>query len=203
MQAGAGFVSRVLRQLLLVLAVSVALPGCHSPGTLTDLSEPSNCSDGKDNDIDGWIDELDPDCFGGHMEVGHGDTACNDGEDNDGDGLKDSRDDGCTEALDDDEGDSSSWCSDGWDNDGDFWTDEDDPDCQDPGNGETGYGDTDCNDGVDNDADGLTDADDTGCPDAWDTDEERLADMVQTYGLTPGQAERKVTAESPETEDDA
>ncbi|MBU1412534.1 hypothetical protein KKC22_13565, partial [Myxococcota bacterium] len=57
------------------------------------------CSDGLDNDADGWIDAADPDCTGGDAEVGLGLSTCNDGLDNDSDGDTDAADADCTTAL--------------------------------------------------------------------------------------------------------
>ncbi|PIN88980.1 hypothetical protein COU60_04875 [Candidatus Pacearchaeota archaeon CG10_big_fil_rev_8_21_14_0_10_34_76] len=55
------------------------------------------CSDGEDNDGDGWIDELDPGCSGieDDDETDAGTTECNDGIDNDGDGWIDELDPNC------------------------------------------------------------------------------------------------------------
>jgi len=55
----------------------------------------TGCSDGEDNDGDGWSDALDPDCGKGEQETGYSGLACNDGVDNDGDGLSDSEDPEC------------------------------------------------------------------------------------------------------------
>lgn len=53
------------------------------------------CEDFRDNDEDGWIDGLDPDCLDGASEIGFGATSCNDGSDDDGDGLTDGADPDC------------------------------------------------------------------------------------------------------------
>lgn len=67
------------------------------------------CSDGADNDGDGWVDEKDPGCFTNGIydpdddnehNTGYG---CSDGEDNDGDNQIDAYDPGCANAFDDDE----------------------------------------------------------------------------------------------------
>lgn len=57
------------------------------------------CTDGLDNDGDGWVDELDPDCWVSEDESGLGSTGCNDGIDNDGDGAVDGEDPECTSAT--------------------------------------------------------------------------------------------------------
>jgi hypothetical protein len=60
------------------------------------------CSDGKDNDGDGWIDADDPGCYtGGSYDPTDTDESnsgedCSDGDDNDGDGLIDAADPDCT-----------------------------------------------------------------------------------------------------------
>lgn len=60
------------------------------------------CNNGVDDDGDGWVDELDPDCTdGGATEKGPGATGCNDGKDNDGDGKIDAADPQCTSGSDD------------------------------------------------------------------------------------------------------
>mgnify|MGYP007046920529 CR=1 FL=1 len=127
-------------------------------------------SDPVDDDGDGWLDSLDPDCFEGAWEVGFKDyLPCNDGIDNDGDGAIDADDAACVHPWVSAEELS---CSDGQDNDGDSWADERDPDCLDTGF-EDGHIDGVylCNDGIDNDGDGDADNDDGGCATAYDQDE--------------------------------
>ncbi|MFH0712653.1 MAG: hypothetical protein V2A55_02270 [Candidatus Jorgensenbacteria bacterium] len=88
------------------------------------------CSDGADNDSDGFIDLADPGCVDAsdNSEVDPSSKpACSDGIDNDGDKLIDyGNDPGCTSAGDTDEtnaeGDKPA-CSDGIDNDNDGFTD--------------------------------------------------------------------------------
>lgn len=88
------------------------------------------CSDGADNDGDGFIDLADPGCVDAsdNSEVDPSSKpACSDGIDNDGDKLIDyGNDPGCTSAGDTDEtnveGDKPA-CSDGIDNDNDGFTD--------------------------------------------------------------------------------
>jgi hypothetical protein len=120
---------------------------------------PPPCSDGVDNDDDGWIDDADPDCDGGEaLEAGFGTTACNDGLDNDGDSLTDADDPDCTDARNLSERPE---CDDGVDNDGDGWIDDADPDCE---NGaETGRSGAPCNNGLDDDGDGRVDKLDPDC----------------------------------------
>ncbi len=132
----------------------------------------SDCSDGIDDDGDGWVDSYDPDCASVGYEDGVGTTECNDGLDNDRDGAVDSADPDCTDAADASEGDgtSSTGCTNGIDDDGDGWIDAYDPDCT-SGTDEVGFGATECNDGIDNDGDGRADAADAGCSDASDTSE--------------------------------
>src|SRR5262245_13592260 len=66
------------------------------------------CNDGMDNDLDGYIDLMDPACAEpwDNAETNNftpGSTQCTDGNDNDTDGMIDSADPECTGALDDDE----------------------------------------------------------------------------------------------------
>lgn len=123
--------------------IDAADPGCHTDGNASnpssynpnDTSEAdraptsgagsptggengrAQCSDNRDNDGDGRIDERDPGCHtdgnannpasyqpdddseadgSGNRDVtGRGSTQCSDGTDNDGDGVIDSRDPGC------------------------------------------------------------------------------------------------------------
>ena len=53
------------------------------------------CTDGLDNDGDGWTDADDPDCNASGYEVGYGTAACNNGIDDDQDGTFDAGDDTC------------------------------------------------------------------------------------------------------------
>ena len=85
------------------------------------------CSDGSDNDGDGWTDVEDLDCMTGDEESGFSITACNDSVDNDGDGTIDSEDFGCASSLDNNE--DAGQCEDGLDNDADGWVDSEDPAC--------------------------------------------------------------------------
>lgn len=61
------------------------------------------CADESDNDGDGWVDKLDPDCQNIQGEQGFSDRQCNDDQDNDEDGLIDADDPDCLDGLDDDE----------------------------------------------------------------------------------------------------
>lgn len=81
---------------------SVPPPGDSGPRCEAGCAPlPTACQDGLDNDGDGWIDELDPDCAAGTEELGLGLAGCNDGLDNDGDGLIDANDPECTRGSDD------------------------------------------------------------------------------------------------------
>lgn len=68
----------------------------------------TQCTSGVDEDGDGWIDGLDPDCQPGspdtQVEVGLTDTECNNGIDDDGDGAIDAADSRCTRGSDNYEG---------------------------------------------------------------------------------------------------
>ena len=135
----------------------------------------TDCGDGLDNDCDGLIDCLDPDCLGNEST---GDGNCDDLCDNDSDGCTDAVDSGCggTETVctlgdgvdddcdglidcadDDCDETPEVTCDDGCDNDGDGCIDGVDSDC--------GGIETVCTfgDGVDDDCDGLLDCDDDDC----------------------------------------
>ena len=116
------------------------------------------CDDGLDNDVDGLVDCLDPDCVADPICFEGDDITCGDGIDNDADGLIDCVDPDCsgTNAC------GTEICGDGLDNDADTLVDCFDPDCAaDPlcleGDDVT------CADGADNDADGLIDCLDPDC----------------------------------------
>ena len=120
------------------------------------------CSDGLDNDGDGFIDGQDWACGGpADLESGDSGTECGNGIDDDGDGLVDEEDLGCENGWDASELGGASACNDGIDNDQDGNTDSFEvcvPDTLafdlDP-----------CADGIDNDGDGLSDEEDPGCVD--------------------------------------
>lgn len=129
-----------------------------APGELP--SEPSlpcfvttqrECSDGLDNDGDGFVDH--PDDPGCRVASSPSETPeCDDGLDNDGDGDIDTADSGCVDPSDTSE---RLDCNDGFDNDGDGLVDfPADPDCISPADASE---DPACFDFVDNDGDGLTD----------------------------------------------
>ena len=68
---------------------------------------PCACNDGVDNDMDGKIDSVDPDCSQPWDDTENptvfGTTQCTDGIDNDGDGRIDGADPECVSSLDNDE----------------------------------------------------------------------------------------------------
>lgn len=117
----------------------------EAPCEVARISLTYGCSDGLDNDGDGLIDQLDPQCFGPlGAEAAEGGGAgvramgaCADGLDNDGDGLVDRDDPNCRVASQQAEGGEDvpgytelvTECSDGQDNDGDGLLDANDPDC--------------------------------------------------------------------------
>src|SRR5436189_212251 len=76
--------------------------GARAQGTVTFEGSPAaaQCSDGRDNDGDGLVDEADPGCDADDTEAPNDRPArasdCHDGRDNDGDGLVDAaQDPGC------------------------------------------------------------------------------------------------------------
>lgn len=150
------------------------------------------CSDGIDNDNDGFTDATDPGCWtdpynsGSYNPSGNNElsasTECTDGIDNDQDGTVDSADPGCW----DDPNNISSpqynptllyenagltFCEDGSDNDGDGVIDAQDPGCdnfqdytEDVAEPPGAHATPACNDGVDNgDGDNVYDQNDPGC----------------------------------------
>jgi hypothetical protein len=130
----------------------------------------TNCTDGIDNDGDGLVDCLDPDCPCSTTPTppppAKHETKCADGIDNDGDGLVDCLDPDCPPcSAPPPPSQKEANCYDGIDNDGDWLVDCLDPDCPPcwlpppPSSTETK-----CYDGIDNDGDGLVDCEDPDCP---------------------------------------
>jgi PKD repeat protein len=127
------------------------------------------CSDGKDNDFDGYTDyPEDKGCDGPDDDSEL--TACQDGIDNDGDGRVDLNDPGCYGVQDTSEYTINVQCDDGIDNDNDGYVDyPEDTGCSSLKDNDER---TECQDGVDNDGDGRIDyPDDPGCFGAHDTSE--------------------------------
>ena len=75
------------------------------PVVIDPIVNSSSCTDGIDNDLDGWLDAADPDCFASSSsdEIGFTDDVCNNGLDDDGDSFVDSDDANCQSAIDDNE----------------------------------------------------------------------------------------------------
>ena len=91
------------------------------------LVAPAACSDGIDQDGDGYVDGDDPGCFSPLDPSERSALECDNGIDDDGDGGADYPEDpGC---LWPGQSDESPACDDGIDNDGDGHGDLDDPDC--------------------------------------------------------------------------
>ncbi len=80
------------------------------PTTVVKGNIPANqCTDGLDNDNDGWADAQDPDCAdGGTQESGFGSAQCNDGIDNDNDDAVDALDSDCYSAIEEETTETSS-----------------------------------------------------------------------------------------------
>ncbi|MFA5358777.1 MAG: right-handed parallel beta-helix repeat-containing protein [Patescibacteria group bacterium] len=141
----------------------------------------SACSNGTDDDGDGYTDYLDdPGCASASDNNEANDPACSDRVDNDGDGKIDALDFGCLDSngvydkYDNDETNSLTLpeCSDSLDNDNDGYVDFPvDPGCAnavDPSENPNPA----CSDGLDNDKDGLIDYPaDMGCTSIFDIDE--------------------------------
>jgi len=158
-------------------------PGGTTTGTATvsvstlPPTSVSQCSDGVDNDGNGYADMADSGCSNSLDNDESSVTACSDNLDNDGDGQIDMADVGCSSSLDNSEqNEGNTQCSDGIDNDGDGHIDTADGGCTDwNDNNEVNNGTTQCSDGIDNDGDGLVDyPDDTGCVNAADNKEKTM-----------------------------
>lgn len=79
-------------------------PTCYDTAVFYDTGDgQGECTDGIDNDGDGWLDSDDPDCSTGNAEVAYSTNECNDMIDNDSDGLVDAEDPDCDDAHDDNE----------------------------------------------------------------------------------------------------
>ncbi len=124
--------------------------GCPSFPLCVGVSE--DCTNGVDDDGDGFIDCLDSDCA---TDPACPETDCTNGVDDDGDGFIDCLDFDCAT----DPACPETDCTNGVDDDGDGFTDCQDFDCAtDPACSET-----DCANGVDDDGDGFTDCQDLDC----------------------------------------
>ena len=141
--------------------------------TLTVTQTTFACSDGIDNDGDGWIDyPADWGCTSptDDDETNNGPTQCTDGLDNDGDGLIDRNDPLCTDPGDDSE---YGQCNDHVDNDADGATDYPaDFSCSHVNDDDELLPRAQCQDSIDNDGDLFVDSpDDPGCFSLQDNDE--------------------------------
>jgi uncharacterized repeat protein (TIGR01451 family) len=135
-----------------------------------DVKKPQ-CSDGIDNDGDGWIDLDDSGCDNPQDDDETNKPQCQDGKDNDGDGWIDSDDKCCAKTNGTSETCKIPQCSDGKDNDGDGWIDLDDSGC-DNAEDDDETNKPQCKDGKDNDGDGKIDyPSDPGCDSSEDNDE--------------------------------
>lgn len=175
-----------LRSSVLFFVAVVCLSSGCLPGPAEPPSGELDCSNGQDEDEDGFIDCEDSDCQQSPQcsEAG----ACGDGLDNDEDGLLDCADSDCSsdpacqeagnctdevdndldgamdcedeDCLDDSSCQEAGNCADGTDNDLNGLTDCGDPACQEEPSCEEASA---CDDDVDNDGNGLIDCDDEAC----------------------------------------
>lgn len=152
------------------------------------------CSDGWDNDGDGRIDRLDPDCLTDQdnserpkdpqctsPNIASEKEQCRNGLDDDLDGLTDALDPGCWntpgvpgsyEPTRNNEAAATSECQDGIDNDSDGAKDHPaDFSCVSRLDHDETNVKAQCQDGIDNDADGATDLADFSCSGTQDNDE--------------------------------
>lgn len=164
------------------------------------------CSDGIDNDGDGFVDfgpdldgngyadaPADPFCFDAEDNSEYIPfLECSSGEDEDGDGFTDMEDPGCSSPMDQSEF-NLTICNDDIDNDGDGLFDfPADPGC-------TALWDTNefsstCFDGLDNDTDGLIDFPaDPGCTSIEDTDEYNIPGPATNIKVTLVNIDESVT----------
>ena len=168
------------------------------------------CDDGIDNDGDGLIDCLDPDCCADpacpydddvNSEGANGGLCCANSLDDDNDGDIDAADFDCQEGP----PPTPANCDDGLDNDGDTLVDCDDPDCcadpacpyDDDVNSEGANGGLCCANSLDDDNDGDIDAADFDCqtndctcdsstPDICETDPWKAANCVSGCEVNDG-----------------
>lgn len=125
------------------------------------------CSDLVDNDCDGLVDSVDPDCVSSCTVTENPEASCSDGLDNDCDGSVDGADSDCSSGcIPTATKEKGRQCRDGLDNDCDGFADSADPDCgTDSGGGGCSKKENkpQCSDGLDNDCDGLVDSADPDC----------------------------------------
>jgi hypothetical protein len=191
-----GMVSLIFRFTL----ASFLLVGCFDVDRVTGgpplgyETDPIKCSNGYDDDNDGLVDCLDPDCirrnFCGEIvpllpPSGNETTLreCTDGVDNDLDGQFDCGDRGCQairELCCVSEFDDVS-CSDRIDNDGNGFADCQDFSCRNNPFVTVCEAESDCEDRFDNDNDGQTDCDDDDCA------------MLEVCGFVPRPVEPEIT----------
>ncbi len=173
------------------IEVTGACSCCDARNAGTDPNDGTNCrpcpacSDGIDNDNDGFTDfPYDKGCFDS-VDTDEAGNACSDGIDNDGDGFIDFPNDaGCSSGYDTDETNptpehqcfnfavNAAGVSVPIDDDGDGLANyPNDPDCDSAWDDDETPGPPACDDGQDNDGDGLTDLLDPGCNNIDDVDE--------------------------------
>ncbi len=172
------------------VSVGDITPGWASQGAIVvsfsvgSTQQSYQCSDGIDNDGDGYVDMQDPACSGttDNTESPFNQPpqvyACSNGSDDDGDGLIDMQDPGCTSTTDTNEYNvppPTYQCSNNIDDDADGLVDfSQDPGCTsatDNNEYNTPPQVYQCNDGYDNDSDGLIDMQDPGCSSPMDNTE--------------------------------
>ena len=120
------------------------------------------CSNGLDDDGDGYVDGTDADCASNKDDLEA--SNCTDAHDNDGDGWTDADDPDCA-VLGVENGTWTPGCNDGADNDGDGDVDAADIGCVDGFDTVENDPVAACSDNKDNDLDGWTDTSDPDCID--------------------------------------
>ncbi len=142
---------------------SLLLLICGLGGACSDDADsgPEICTDGIDNDLDGFADCSDSECFADCIE------ECTNGVDDDHNDLIDCYDPACFGGL------CAEICDDGLDNDADGDSDCLDVDCAD-------QCPEICDDGFDNDGDNVLDCDDPDCDSTCDADGD--AAVAEAFG---------------------
>ena len=150
------------RAWLLGVGAAVAILGVAGCGAIdeTGLVGLEDCTNGVDDNGDGFADCEDSQCSGHAYCMPYRELNCGNAADDDGDGLTDCADPDCQQNQRCNP-EYELACADGEDNDGDGLTDCADPDCK-----QTDACREKCDDGVDNDGDGQVDCADDQC---WDS----------------------------------
>jgi S-layer homology domain len=155
-----GMIGNIGMRIIVTVVVFAIVGAACATGNSVDRGEVEICDDGVDNDLDGYLDCEDNDCWQTDAcDVPDVESLCDDGVDNDDDGAVDCADADCAaypvcQTA-------SELCTDAMDNDGDSLVDCADPDCA--AHTFCLSPETLCDDGQDNDNDGQADCNDADC----------------------------------------